>query len=100
MGRVLLGGLPPRELDEYFARAKLEKLTARTLVDRKKMQAQIAKDKVQGWSFVDQEHAAGLCSVAAPVFNAAGLAFAALGVGWLAGTESPSATRDRVVPKL
>jgi IclR family transcriptional regulator, pca regulon regulatory protein len=100
LGRVLVGGLSTAALDEYFAHDKFEKLTPNTTIDRKKLRAQIVKDRMQGWSFVNQEHASGLCSIAAPVISASGVTFAALGVGWLVGTESPQEIRDKIRPKL
>jgi IclR family pca regulon transcriptional regulator len=100
LGRALLGGKSKDEFDYILSLTKLEKLTPRTIVDKKKLKVRIDKDRAQGWSFVDQEHAAGLCSVAAPLADGTKNTFAAIGVGWLAGSDSPEDVRDGVLPKL
>ena len=99
-GHVLLGALPEAKLDDYFSRAKFEKLTPQTIVDPKKLRKRCVDAKTQGWAFVEQEHAARVCSLAAPIIGTSEITIAALGVGWLVGREKPAAVRDRVLPNL
>jgi IclR family pca regulon transcriptional regulator len=100
MGRVLLGGLLPHELDDYLASASIESLTRRTISDPAQLRKAIENDRNQGWSFVNQEHATGICSIGVPLKDANARTFAALGIGWVVADEQPEKTRDRNLPLL
>ena len=80
MGRVLLAGLAPAELDGYFDRVRLEPLTERTVTDEGVLRRLIDEVREQGWAIVDQELEEGVRSVAAPLVNAEGRVEAALNV--------------------
>lgn len=100
LGRTLLGGMSDRQIDILLAKQTLPPLTPSTLTDKKTLARQIQKDRVQGWSFVRDEHATGLCSIAAPLIDARGTTFAAIGAGWLTGAENPEQVRDRLTAPL
>lgn len=80
MGRVLLAGLPDSELDDFISGAKLEKLTSRTITDRRRLRAAIEKVRFEGYALVDQELEEGLRSIAAPIKNERGDVVAAMNV--------------------
>jgi IclR family pca regulon transcriptional regulator len=80
MGRVLLAGLPPEEVDDYLARADLASLTGRTVVEPGALRAELDRVRDQGWALVDQELEAGLRSVAAPLRDRDGEVVAAVNV--------------------
>jgi IclR family pca regulon transcriptional regulator len=100
MGRVLLGGLRPEELDDYFDSTLFEPLTRRTVTDPEKLRKIIERDHAQGWSFVNQEHATGICSIGVPLKDAQLRTFAALGIGWVVTDEQPEKVRNRNLPIL
>ncbi|ALU40688.1 IclR family transcriptional regulator [Kocuria flava] len=102
MGRVLLAGLGPDELAEYFRTARLEARTDRTLTDRALLEEDLRTVRAQGWALVDQELEAGLCSVAAPVHDGAGRVVAAVNVSMRVGVPGAAGTDPRrdVVPPL
>ncbi|MFI7481683.1 IclR family transcriptional regulator C-terminal domain-containing protein [Kocuria sp. M1R5S2] len=100
MGRVLLAGLGPEELAEYFRTARLERLTERTTVDRRALEADLHRVRAQGWSVVDQELEPGLCSVAAPVTDGAGRVVAAVNVSMRSGVPGAADPVRRIVPPL
>jgi IclR family pca regulon transcriptional regulator len=100
MGRVLLGGLSPEDLDRYLENAELVAPTPRAIVAPDALRERIEQDRARGWSFVDQEHATGICSLGVPLHDARGQIFAALGIGWLLTNETPVRTRDRALPFL
>ena len=67
MGRVMLAGLEPEELDALLERAELRRLSSHTITDEKRLRAELARVRRQGWAIVDQELEEGLRSVAAPI---------------------------------
>ncbi len=86
LGRILLGGLSPQALDQYFKEAQLLPLTPRTITDPIKLRAAIKRDHEKGFSYVKQE-SGERCSVAVPVVDNNGIV-AGLGIGWYAGVRN------------
>jgi IclR family pca regulon transcriptional regulator len=77
MGRVLLAGLTAERLAEYFSKAKLEKLTDKTVTDRSELEKLIANCSRDGYSIVEEELAHGVVALAVPVHDANGRVVAA-----------------------
>ena len=80
MGRVLLAELSPAQLDDYFAKVRLEPLSARTVTDEADLRGIIEQARIQGWTLVDQEVEEGVRSLAVPIRTPDGRAAAALTV--------------------
>ena len=93
MGRVLLAGLPPDRLAEYFARARLEKLTEKTVTDRTRLERLLQEARRNGYAAVEDELAYGVVSVAVPVTDGAGRVVAALN----SSSHSRKITKARLV---
>jgi IclR family pca regulon transcriptional regulator len=100
MGRVLLGDLPPDQLDDFLARTKLEPLTERTITDEAQLRAELQRVGRQGWALVDQELEEGIRSVAAPLRDRHGRAIAALNVSSHAGRVDLGTLRGEFLPAL
>jgi IclR family pca regulon transcriptional regulator len=100
MGRVLLAGMPPGELEEYLSAVRMEPLTARTLTSVEALRAEIAKVRTQGWSLVNQELEEGLRALAAPVRDRTGKVVAAVNVSAHASRTSLEAMRRDLLPPL
>ncbi|HEY3471505.1 MAG TPA: IclR family transcriptional regulator C-terminal domain-containing protein [Amycolatopsis sp.] len=100
MGRVLLAALPPAELESYLDTTELKRLTASTITDRAKLEAELACVAEQGYALVDGEREEGVRSAAAPVRNAAGGVIAALNVSANAARVSVAKLREEFVPRL
>ncbi|GIH60309.1 MULTISPECIES: IclR family transcriptional regulator [Microbispora] len=101
MGRVLLAGLPPEELDAYLARADLERLTPHTTTSPVALRAALDRVRTQGWAMVDQELEEGLRSIAAPIRDRGGRVVAAVNISSHASrTTLESARRDLLPPLL
>jgi IclR family pca regulon transcriptional regulator len=98
MGRVLLAGLEPEELDERLARIEIEPLTSRTVKDEHDLRDAIASAARQGYAMVDQELEEGLRSAAVPIHNAHGEVSAALNVSVHASRASMTALRREFLP--
>jgi IclR family transcriptional regulator, pca regulon regulatory protein len=77
-GRVLLAGLGPERLKQYFASARFEALTANTVVDPQTLRTRIDEARRNGYSAVEDELAYGVIALAVPVFDHRGHVVAAL----------------------
>ncbi len=100
MGRVLLAGLPPAELDRYLEQAELTPLTARTVTDQARLREILAGVAEQGYAVVDQELEEGLRAVAAPIRGAADVGSAAINVSAHASRISMAALHSEILPTL
>lgn len=80
MGRVLLAGLSPAELDRYFRETEFRQLTPFTVIDPERLRAIIERAREVGFAVNDQEMEVGLRSIAVPVTGLEGAVVAALNV--------------------
>jgi IclR family transcriptional regulator, pca regulon regulatory protein len=100
MGRVLLAGLEPPDLDKYLSGVRLEPLTARTITSVAALRTELARVRSQGWALVNQELEEGLRSVAAPIRDRTGRVAAAVNVSAHASRTSLDTMRRRLLPPL
>jgi IclR family transcriptional regulator, pca regulon regulatory protein len=100
MGRVLLAGLNPKDLDRYLAEADLEPITARTVTDPERLREIIAEVARQGYAIVDQELEEGLRAVAAPIRGTSGSVTAAINLSAHASRVSLATMRSDLLPAL
>ncbi|MEV8182505.1 IclR family transcriptional regulator C-terminal domain-containing protein [Specibacter sp. NPDC078692] len=104
MGRVLLAGLPPAQLDEYFAVHPVTPMTPKAVGSEPELRQVLAGVRDQGWCLLDQELEVGLMSMAAPVRGAGGEVTAAVNVSLQAqavdGQDDPEAFLDTVREQL
>jgi len=100
MGRVLLAGLEPPELDTYLAGVRIERLTSRTVASVAALRTELTRVRSQGFAIVDQELEEGLRAVAAPVRDRAGRVVGAVNVSTHAGRTSLEQVRRTLVPPL
>lgn len=100
MGRVMLAGLSPVELDGYLAAASLDPRTPTTITDVSELREVISTVYEQGYSLVDQELEMGLRSIACPIYNAAGEVTAAVNVPAHAARYQPDHMVERLLPSL
>lgn len=100
MGRVLLAGLAPQELDDYVANLRICRLTERTVADVDELRAVLDTVREQGWALVDQELEAGLRSLAVPVHDSDGSVIAAANISMHANRVSAERARTEFLPLL
>jgi IclR family pca regulon transcriptional regulator len=100
MGRVLLAGLPPPELDAYLAGVKLEALTPRTVVEPERLREILDLARRNGYTTTDQELEEGLRSAAAPVRDPGGNVIAAVNASAQASRVSMQALRNDLLPHV
>jgi len=100
MGRVLLAGLNPDDLDKYLAEADFEAFTARTVTDPERLRELVREVGRQGYAIVDQELEEGLRAIAAPIHGAGNAVIAAINLSAHASRVSLAAMRAVLLPAL
>jgi IclR family pca regulon transcriptional regulator len=100
VGRVLLAGLDPDQLDGYLGRVELRALTPATIASAPSLRHELDRVRRQRFAVVDQELERGLRSAAAPIRDTAGRVVAAANVGALAGRVTIDTLRRRLLPPL
>ncbi|QKT12560.1 IclR family transcriptional regulator [Rhodococcus sp. W8901] len=98
MGRVLLAGLEPADLDAYLDRVDLTPLTGRTIATPDALRAELDKIRADGYCVVDQELEEGLRSLAAPIRDRSGAVVAAVNISTQAARYSTEAVYATLVP--
>lgn len=70
-GKALLAAMPGEQAEALLP-ARLERFTARTIVSRTKLRAELARIAAAGVAFDREEHTEGICAVGAVVADASG----------------------------
>ena len=97
LGKVLLAYLAPEELNQYFFKRPLERLTSWTICDEQKLRKMLRKVREQGWAFAEEEFVAGRRTIAAPIFDRKDHVAAAINV---AASVALVSTREMVEEHL
>jgi IclR family transcriptional regulator, pca regulon regulatory protein len=100
MGRVLLAGMTPADLDRYLAEADFESFTGRTVTEPDRLREVVLEVAKQGYAIVDQELEEGLRAIAAPIHGAGGAVTAAINVSAHASRVSMAAMRAQLLPAM
>lgn len=100
MGHVLLAWADGATLERYFAAARLEPHTERTVTTREALLGVLGETRRLGYSIVDSELEMGLISAAVPVRDAAGAVVGALASSTSSGRSDAAALERDVVPLL
>ena len=100
MGRVLLAGLRPDDLDTAIAGLDLHAYTETTVHDAAELRRALDVVRERGYAIVDQELEHGLRSAAAPVRDDSGTVIAAVNVSVHASRATIDEIESRIVPPL
>ncbi len=85
--KVLMAHLPERELAAILA-APFRRFTPKTLIDKRRIELELAKIRRQGWAQDDGEFAPSVLAFGAPVVDGQGRVIAAVSVPLLAGVKA------------
>jgi IclR family transcriptional regulator, pca regulon regulatory protein len=91
LGKVLLAALPPGEAERVLAEPSRSGITARWQPEAADRAAELRVVRARGWSVTDEQLAAGIRSVAAPLRDGDGRVIAAMNVT-VHAAETPLAT--------
>jgi IclR family transcriptional regulator, pca regulon regulatory protein len=80
LGKVLLAGLAPEEVEQVLAEPSRSGITARWQPDAAERDAALREVRARGWSLTDEQLALGIRSVAAPLRDGTGRVIAAMNV--------------------
>ena len=100
MGRVLLSGLTPAELDAHLATLDFARLTTHTITSRSALRKELGRVREQGWAIVDQELEEGLRSIAVPIRHSSGAVIAAINVSTTATSHTLESIHENLLPPL
>ena len=93
--KVLMASLPADDLERALE-AQLTAYTSRTIVDQRRLRAELAKVRRQGFAADKGEYAPSVHAFAAPIRDPNGKVVAALSIPYLAGAEAPRAEEIRL----
>lgn len=96
MGRIILAHLPHDRVTQIFGSRPLRKVTQQTPSNMKELRALLDADRKAGVAWSHGNYEAGISSVAAPVFDAAGAPVAALNVSGHSESFSTKARRREI----
>jgi IclR family pca regulon transcriptional regulator len=80
LGKVLLAGLDPAELDACLAEPSRSGVTPRHAPDREELDRLLRDVRAKGWALTDEHLAGGVRSIAAPLRDGSGRVVAAMNV--------------------
>lgn len=100
LGRAILAFLPPDQAAAIIDRSDLKPLTGHTIVNRKRLLAELSLIRERGYALNDQEVANGLRGVAAPVLTEDGHPLAAINISIPHPLKGPEEIEDELAPKV
>jgi IclR family transcriptional regulator, pca regulon regulatory protein len=100
LGKVLLAGLEPDELEKTLAEPSRAGVVPRWRPERAELDRALREVRAQGWALTDEQLASGIRSVAAPVRGGSGRVVAAVNVTVHAAETSVETLRDEYLPML
>ena len=100
MGRVLLSGQKPEEVDAFLSRISLTPKTQKTLTDPKRIAGAVERARHDGYAIVDEELEIGLRSIAVPLRDRSGAIVAAINVSTQSARHSAAEMERDFLPLL
>jgi IclR family pca regulon transcriptional regulator len=100
LGKVLLAALPPGEAERVLAEPSRSGITARWQPEAADRAAELRVVRARGWSLTDEQLAAGIRSVAAPLRDGDGRVIAAMNVTVHAAETSVETLTGEYLPLL
>jgi IclR family pca regulon transcriptional regulator len=100
LGKVLLAGLAPAEVERVVAEPSRSGIVARWQPAREEREAALREVRARGWALTDQQLALGIRSVAAPLRDGLGRVVAAVNVNAHAAETSVEKLTEEFLPLL
>lgn len=100
MGKLLLAYLDSPELNRLLPRINFVKRGPNTILDASSLKAALAEIRRKGWAVQDEETAAGLRSIAAPIRNETGKVVAAVNIATPTARVPVRDLLKRLLPRL
>jgi IclR family pca regulon transcriptional regulator len=100
LGKVLLAGLDPEQLDATLAQPSRSGVLPRWSPERAELDRVLSEVRAQGFALTDEQLASGIRSVAAPLRDGSGRVVAAVNVTVHAAETSVATLREEYLPML
>jgi IclR family pca regulon transcriptional regulator len=100
LGKVLLAALPPEEAERVLAEPSRSGITPRVVPGSEERAATLREVRARGWALTDEELAAGIRSVAAPLRDGDGRVIASLNVNTHAAETPVEVLTGEYLPLL
>lgn len=100
LGKVLLAGLEPDELERVLAEPSRAGVVAHWRPERDELDQALRAVRAQGWSLTDEQLATGIRSVAVPLRDGSGRVIAAVNVTVHAAETPVERLREEYLPML
>jgi IclR family transcriptional regulator, pca regulon regulatory protein len=100
LGKVLLAALPPEQVERVLAEPSRSGITPRILPGSEERAATLREVRARGWALTDEELAAGIRSVAAPLRDGDGQVIASLNVNTHAAETPVDVLTGEYLPLL
>ncbi|HEY1325189.1 MAG TPA: IclR family transcriptional regulator C-terminal domain-containing protein [Streptosporangiaceae bacterium] len=100
LGKVLLAALPPEEAERVLAEPSRSGIPPRFVPGREQRAATLREVRARGWALTDEELAAGIRSVAAPLRDGDGRVIASLNVNTHAAETPVDVLTGEYLPLL
>ena len=100
LGKVLLAGLEPDDLEKALAEPSRAGVVPRWRPERAELDTVLREVRAQGWALTDEQLSSGIRSVAAPVRDGSGQVLAAVNVTVHAAETSVETLREEYLPML
>jgi IclR family pca regulon transcriptional regulator len=100
LGKVLLAALPPEEAERVLAEPSRSGITPRAVPGTEERAAVLREVRARGWALTDEELAAGIRSVAAPLRDGEGRVIASLNVNTHAAETPVEVLTGEYLPLL
>jgi IclR family pca regulon transcriptional regulator len=100
LGRAILAFLPEDEVDRILADSRLERVTEHTIVEPRRLKAELRRIRNRGYAVNDQEIAIGLRGVAAPVLSASERPIAAVNISIPRPLKTPTEIEAVLAPAV
>ena len=81
IGKALIAHLPEEEIDHIVGTRGLARLTDRTITTARKLKAELARVRANGYAVSNEENETGVRAVASPIFGQDGKVVAAVNLG-------------------
>jgi IclR family pca regulon transcriptional regulator len=100
MGRILLGGLPKKQIAHLLKETVITRYTRYTLTSPQQIMKAVAADHAKGWSMCNQELEEGICSLAVPLVDRDNQIVAAMNITANLSRTTPSEMVSKFLPCL
>jgi IclR family transcriptional regulator, pca regulon regulatory protein len=100
LGRVLLAGLQPDQLNSYLTRSTRQAFTSRTITDADALRTELSRVREQGYAWLEAELDPAICGLSVPIRDGERSVVAAISVNAIASSITEAEAQKRLLLPL